>query len=313
MRFFFPLSNLKIWSFVNSPSGRSRPHLPYARLIAFHCLSQLCAFQLNASSIFWTPIVRIPMKWSIVGEAAKATNSKVPEVSHRSYGDNYKKQETNVPSNDGWNAWRLKPYNGQWTGDYWNYEVTGAPGDANHEVAGSSYGRGSSDASWQVVAPNQVKPWPINCSRETTDDSSAESSPATSRSPSNLRTGHIERWESQEEIRIATLASRRSWADETSSVASSCRYYHSSSVSTTGDVIDIDALSEHAIHPDNWSAMSDERMWVMMFPRMSYHVRRSSGAPWLTLTPTPMDTYLHVGRLSTKIMLLLMSVASGAN
>ena len=51
---------------------------------------------------------------------------------------------------------------------------------------------------------------------------------------------------------------RRSWADETSSVASSGRYHHSSLVSTTSDVIDIDAFSERTIHPDNWSAMSDE-------------------------------------------------------
>ena len=114
---------------------------------------------------------------------------------------------------------------------------------ALREVADASYGRGSSDASWQVVDPNPIKPWPVNSSRETTDDSSAESFPATSHSPSNLRTGHIERWESQEEIRIATRASRRSWADETSSVASSDRYYYSSSVSTTSDVIDIDAVT----------------------------------------------------------------------
>ena len=172
-----------------------------------HCLSLLIilvAFQLNASSAFWTPIVRLIMKWDNVCGTAKATNRKAFEVSHRSHGDNYKKHKSNAPSNDGWNVWRWKTYNGSWIGEYWNYEVTGAPSDANHEVADSSYGRGSSDASWQVVAPNQVKPWPINCSRETTDDSSAESCPATSCSPSNLRTGHIERWESQEEIRIAT-------------------------------------------------------------------------------------------------------------
>ena len=120
----------------------------------------------------------------------------------------------------------------------------------------------------------KVKPWPVNPSQETTDDYSAESSPVTPRSTSTIRTGHIERWESQEEIRIATQASkrsatqdgnrivievtRRSWADETSSVASRGQYYNSSSVSTTSDVIDFDALSEHTIHPEHWSAISDE-------------------------------------------------------
>ena len=62
----------------------------------------------------------------------------------------------------------------------------------------------------------------------------------------------------QDSNRIVTEVTRRSWADEISSVASSGQYYHSSSGSTTSDVIDIDALSERTIHSDNWSAMSDE-------------------------------------------------------
>ena len=97
------------------------------------------------------------MRWSTAGEAAKATNWKAREVSHRPYGDSYKKQKTNAPSNDGWNAWSYNTYKSLWICEYLNYEDTGAPGDANLEVADSSYGRGSSEASWQMVEPNPVK------------------------------------------------------------------------------------------------------------------------------------------------------------
>ena len=87
------------------------------------------------------------MEWGTDGETAKVTNWKDLEVSHRSFGDNHKKQKTNAPSNVGCNAWRTNTYNDSWTAAYWKYEDIGTDSDVNREVADSSYGRRSSGAS----------------------------------------------------------------------------------------------------------------------------------------------------------------------
>ena len=132
----------------------------------------------------------------------------------RSRNDTNKKQMTNTSSKSGWSAYNYSDFSRPWCGK--SYDYSGA--------------RGSSDSFWHVVNEITVKPRP-NPNQDTTDDSSAGSSPATRRSLPTLRT-ELENWESQEEIRIAVQASRdsstdrhstgrskRSWADEASSAS----------------------------------------------------------------------------------------------
>ena len=101
------------------------------------------------------------MKWgAAVGEAAAARNWYASGVSYsqRVYGDTYKKQKTNPPGNDGWDAWNYNNYQRTWIEEHWRYDESQDAEDANLKGTGSSYGRGSSDSSWQVVEPISVKP-----------------------------------------------------------------------------------------------------------------------------------------------------------
>ena len=109
--------------------------------------------------------------------------------SSRSLNDTNKKQMKNTSSKSGWSSYNYSDFSRPWSGE--SYDYSGACD--------------SSDSSWPVVNEITFKPWP-NPNQDTTDDSSAGSSPATPRSPPTIRT-ELENWESQEEIRIAIQAS----------------------------------------------------------------------------------------------------------
>ena len=105
-----------------------------------------------------------------------------------------------------------------------------------------------------------IKPWP-NPNQDATDDSSEGSSPAAPRPPATIQ---LSRDSSID--RVVTGVSKRSWADGASS-ASSGSYSQSlvyskslsffASATTTGNVIDIDAIGEPTTNADNLSILSD--------------------------------------------------------
>ena len=104
-----------------------------------------------------------------------------------------------------------------------------------------------------------IKPWP-NPNQDTTDDSSEGSSPAAPRPPPTIQASRDSSID-----RVVTGVSKRSWADEASSVSSSSYsksvIYSKSLVSfasatRTSKVIDV--ISEPITNADNLSILSDE-------------------------------------------------------
>ena len=97
----------KVW-ILTIPLVGGRSFICSAHAYCFSVLATLFAFRLNTSSDLYSQIVTLPMKWgAAVGEAARARNWDASGVSYsqRVYGDTYKKQKTNPPGNDGWDAW----------------------------------------------------------------------------------------------------------------------------------------------------------------------------------------------------------------